>query len=89
MTATHKLLSNPNGPTLGVTTAPVLEADGLYFKDLSRTGKLLPYEDWRLDASVRAKDLASRLSIPEMAGLMLWSPLQMVPILPGMPLKGH
>ncbi|MEI3579365.1 MAG: hypothetical protein V8Q30_04980 [Acutalibacteraceae bacterium] len=30
--------------------------DGLFFKDLARTGQLLPYEDWRLPAQTRAED---------------------------------
>lgn len=64
---------NPNGPTLGVTSARVLEIDGLYFKDLARRGVLLPYEDWRLAPEDRAKDLASRLSIEEISGLMMYS----------------
>lgn len=80
---------NPGGPTLGTVSVPILEVDGLYFKNLSRSGKLLPYEDWRLDPKTRAADLASRLSAAEIAGLMLWSPHQMVPFLPGMPFKGH
>lgn len=70
---------NPNGPTLGSTSAPILEVDGLYFKDLARTGTLLPYEDWRLPAEERARDLASRLSVEEIAGLMMYSPHQLVP----------
>lgn len=57
----------------------LLEADGLFFKDLARAGQLLPYEDWRLDDWTRAKDLASRLSLEEIAGLMLYSPHQSVP----------
>ena len=48
MAVKPRFLRNPQGPTLGVTSAPVLEQDGLYFKDLERTGQLLPYEDWRL-----------------------------------------
>ena len=76
---------NPNGPKIGTSSAPIIEQDGLYFKDLARTGNLLPYEDWRLDADSRAKDLASRLSVEEIAGLMMYSPHQMVPALPGSP----
>lgn len=57
----------------------LLEQDGLYFKDLARTGRLLPYEDWRLDDWTRARDLASRLSVEQIAGLMLYSPHQSVP----------
>ena len=50
----------------------ILEQDGFYFKDLERTGELLPYEDWRLSDRERAEDLARRLSIEEIAGLMLY-----------------
>lgn len=39
------LHTQPHGPTLGTTSAPVIEVDGLLFKDLARTGRLLPYED--------------------------------------------
>lgn len=70
---------NPSGPTIGTTSAPILEVDGLFFKDLERTGKLLPYEDWRLTPEERAMDLASRLSVEEIAGLMMYSSHQMVP----------
>lgn len=70
---------NPGGPTLGSVSVPVLEVDGLYFKDLARTGKLLPYEDWRLSPEARAKDLASRLSVAQIAGLIMYSSHQMVP----------
>ena len=60
--ALHKV-NNPNGPTLcfaegsGVS---LLEKDGLFFKDLAKDGELHPYEDWRLPAEERAKDLAAR-----------------------------
>lgn len=74
-----RLLSNPGGPVLGVTSVPVLEIDGLYFKDLARCGRLLPYEDWRLTPEERAADLAARLSVEEIAGLMMYSSHQMVP----------
>lgn len=76
-----------NGPVIGTADVPVMEVDGCIFKDLERTGKLLPYEDWRLDDDTRAKDLASRLSIEEIAGLMLYSPHQMVPAYPGGPFQ--
>ena len=66
----------------------VVESDGLYFKDLERTGTLVPCADWRLPPEERAKDLASRLSVEEIAGLMLYSPHQMVPPRRGGPFKG-
>ena len=83
-----RLYQNPDGPVLGTVSAPILEQDGLFFKDLARTGQLLPYEDWRLPAQTRAEDLAARLSIEESAGLMMYSPHQMIPTLPGDPFQG-
>lgn len=77
---------NPGGPTLGyskVSGVGILEQDGLFFKDLNRNGKLDPYEDWRLPAKERAKDLASRMSIEQIAGLMLYSRHQAVPAASG------
>ncbi len=82
---TPKFIKNPSGPILGVADVPVLTVDGLHFKDMERTGNLLPYEDWRLPAKERARDLASRLSVEEIAGLMMYSAHQMVPSLPGGP----
>lgn len=74
-----KYIKNENGPVLGYTSLNIIEKDGLYFKDMDGTGDLKPYEDWRLSAEDRAKDLASRLSVEEIAGLMLYSAHQAVP----------
>ena len=75
----YKLVTQKDGPTLGFTSAPILAVDGFVFKDLNRNGALDPYEDWRLPAEDRAKDLAAQLSIEEIAGLMLYSGHQAVP----------
>jgi beta-glucosidase len=83
----YTLIENDNGMILGIANAPIIEADGYAFKDLARTGTLLPYEDWRLDPVTRAKDLAQRLSIEEIAGLMLYSSHQMIPSLLGGPFQ--
>lgn len=85
----HYLIENSGGPTLGMGIVQIKESDGLAFKNLSGQENLLPYEDWRLTVRQRAEDLAKRLSVEQIAGLMLWSPHQMVPFLPGMPFKGH
>jgi beta-glucosidase len=58
-------------PTLGHRSAPLLTVDGLTFKDLDQNGKLDPYEDWRLPAEVRVADLVQRMSLEELAGLMV------------------
>ena len=72
-------ITQKGGPTLGYTSAAILEDGGYAFKDLNRNGVLDPYEDWRLPAEDRAKDLASRLSVEEIAGLMLYSSHQAIP----------
>ena len=75
----YMLITQKGGPELGYTSAPILESRGYAFKDLNRSGRLEPYEDWRLPSEERARDLASRLSIEEIAGLMLYSSHQAVP----------
>ena len=77
-----KKVKNEKGPELCFredSGVKLLEKDGLYFKDLAKTGELLPYEDWRLPVEERAQDLASRLSVEQIAGLMLHSAQQFVP----------
>jgi beta-glucosidase len=56
---------------LGHRSAPLLTVDGLQFKDLDRNGKLDPYEDWRLSPEARTADLVQRMSLEELAGLMV------------------
>jgi beta-glucosidase len=79
---TFNLIRNQGGqnlaysPTSGVT---ILTINGLAFKDLNKNGKLDKFEDWRLPADQRAKDLATKLSIEEIAGLMLYSAHQSIP----------
>ncbi|MBQ3192535.1 MAG: glycoside hydrolase family 3 C-terminal domain-containing protein [Oscillospiraceae bacterium] len=85
----HTLVRNAGGAVLGMGTLRLKEQDGLAFKNLSGEKDLLPYEDWRLPCEARAKDLAKRLSLEQIAGLMLWSPHQLVPFVPGLPFKGH
>ena len=72
-------ITQKDGPTLGYSSAVILYDDGYAFKDLNRNGQLDPYEDWRLPADTRARDLAAQLSIEEIAGLMLYSSHQAIP----------
>jgi len=64
-------VDSPKQPVLGHRSAPLLTVDGLTFKDLNKNGKLDPYEDWRLPADARTADLVDRMSIEELAGLMV------------------
>jgi beta-glucosidase len=75
----YTLVRNENGATLGVGSAPILTEQGLAFKDLNRNGVLDPYEDWRLPVEERARDLAARMSVEQIAGLMLYSQHQAIP----------
>ena len=80
------LIRNEGGKDLGIAgDVPLIEQDGFAFKDLARTGELLPYEDWRLAPEIRAADLAARLGREEIAGLMLYSSHQVVPFAGGGP----
>jgi len=77
-----KTVTNPGGKTLGYATTSgvtILTIDRLGFKDLNKNGQLDAYEDWRLSADERAKNLASQMSVEQIAGLMLYSRHQSIP----------
>jgi beta-glucosidase len=80
------IIKNHGGPDLGYSEQSgikILKVDGLAFKDLNKNGKLDNYEDWRLPVDKRAADLASKMTIEQIAGLMLYSLHQAIPALPG------
>ncbi len=79
---------NQGGPTISTASGRVVGQDGLVFRDLAGTGELIPAADWRLSPEERARDLASRLDLEQIAGLMLYSSHQMVPSRPGGPFSG-
>ena len=64
-------------PKLGTKSVNLLEKDGFQFKDLNKNGELDKYEDWRLSADERAKDLISQMSLDEKVGFMLISTINM------------
>ncbi|MFT4170871.1 MAG: glycoside hydrolase family 3 N-terminal domain-containing protein [Dysgonomonas sp.] len=78
----YTIIKNDNGPALGYSSSSgvkILTINGLKFKDLNKNGKLDKYEDWRLPIDERAKDLAQKMSIEQIAGLMLYSGHQSIP----------
>ena len=80
---TYMLVKQRGGPTLGYSPqsgVKLLIDDGFAFKDLNRNDSLDQYEDWRLSPEERADNLATQLSIEEIAGLMLYSSHQAVPM---------
>lgn len=78
----YTLIVNKGGKNLGLAAdskVKILTVDGYAFKDFLGSGDLVPYEDWRLPYEERAKDLADRISIEDIAGLMLYSAHQIIP----------
>jgi beta-glucosidase len=76
------VVHNEEGAILGYSSGSgvqILLVDRFAFKDLSKDGKLDPYEDWRLSADERARDLAGKMSLEQIAGLMLYSAHQSIP----------
>ena len=83
---TFNLVMNKGGQSLGYSPSSgvkIITVDGFAFKDLNKNGRLDPFEDWRLPVDTRARDLASRLSVEQIAGLMLYSSHQSIPAMGG------
>lgn len=77
----YNIVLNEDGATLGYSDESrisILNDDGYAFKDLNRDGELNPYEDWRLDIETRCKDLSTRMTVEQIAGLMLYSAHQSI-----------
>jgi beta-glucosidase len=77
-----KTVKNNGGKTLAFSTTSgikILTVDGFAFKDLNKNGGLDKYEDWRLSVNERADDLAKKMSVEQIAGLMLYSRHQSIP----------
>ena len=84
-------VSNKGGQNIKYSSSSgvtIIKAGENSFKDLNKNGKLDKYEDWRLPAEVRAKDLAAKMSVEQIAGLMLYSRHQSIPTAPGGPFAG-
>jgi len=76
------IVNNDEGKELGYhpnSGVSLLTIDRYAFKDLNKDGKLDAYEDWRLSADERALDLAQKMSLEQIAGLMLYSAHQSIP----------
>jgi beta-glucosidase len=78
----YNIIQNQGGQALGYSPKSgvnIIQVDGLAFKDLNKNGSLDIYEDWRKPVAERAKDLAAKMTVEQMAGLMLYSRHQAVP----------
>ena len=61
----------PVQPELVARVKPIIEVDGLQFKDLNNNGALDVYEDWRKTPEERADDLLSQMDATQKASQMV------------------
>lgn len=64
-------LTGPVQVEISTRTVPLIESDGLQFRDLNKNNELDQYEDWRLPTENRVNDLVGRMSPEEKAGMLL------------------
>ena len=84
-----KYYHNPNGPAITTVARPVIEQDGLYFKDIDGSGKVSPVNDWRLSAEERAAAYVKLLTVDEKIGQLFISDWRMGPKYKNARLPGH
>lgn len=68
MNEQFKTYHNENGPDITTGSQPVLEADGLIFKDIDGSGELKVFSDWRETPENRAQALVDAMSLDEKIG---------------------
>jgi len=74
-----KVYHNENGPDISTMTRPVIEADGLYFKDIDGSGTVSAVNDWRLPASERAAAYVKQMTVDEKIAQLFISDWRMGP----------
>ena len=84
-----KTYHNPNGPDITTLARPVLEQDGLYFKDIDGTGTVSAVNDWRLPAAERAAAYVKQMTVDEKIAQLFISDWRMGPKYPSPRLAGH
>ena len=84
-----KTYRNPNGPAITTVIRPVIERDGLYFKDIDGTGTLSPVNDWRCPPVRRAEAYVKLMTLDEKLGQLFIADWRMGPKYPSRRLKDH
>ena len=84
-----KTYRNPNGPAITTVIRPVIEQDGLYFKDIDGTGTLSPVNDWRCPPVRRAEAYVKLMTLDEKLGQLFIADWRMGPKYPSRRLKDH
>ncbi len=80
---------NENGPEITTLSRPVIESDGLYFKDIDGTGTVSPVNDWRLPPEERAAAYVKLLTVEEKIAQLFISDWRMGPKYPSPRLPDH
>jgi len=84
-----KYYRNAGGPSITTVARPVIEQDGLYFKDIDGTGKVSAVNDWRLSPEERAAAYVKELTVDEKIAQLFISDWRMGPKYPSARLRGH
>ena len=72
-----KIYKNQGGPDISTVSRPIIEKDGLYFKDIDGSGEVSKVNDWRLPAEERAKAYTEILTVDEKIGQLFISDWRM------------
>lgn len=68
-------IENAGGKNLGYdpnSGIQIIEQDGFAFKDLNNSGRLEPFEDWRLPLSLRVRDFSTRFGLWQEEGRLYY-----------------
>ena len=84
-----KTYHNPGGPDITTLNRPVLEQDGLYFKDIDGTGVVSKVNDWRLPSQERAAAYVKQLTVDEKIAQLFISDWRMGPKYPSARMPSH
>ena len=84
-----KYYQNAGGPTITTVARPVIEADGLYFKDIDGSGTVSAVNDWRNSPADRAAAYVKQMTVDEKIAQLFISDWRMGPKYPSARLKGH
>ena len=77
-----KVFHNEGGPDISTLKRPVIQQDGLYFKDIDGSGTVSPVNDWRLSPEERAAAYVKLMTVDEKIAQLFISDWRMGPSIP-------
>ncbi len=85
----YKVYKNMGGPVVSTVSRGIIEADGLYFKDIDGSGQLSAVNDWRLPPQERARAYVKLLTVDEKIAQLFISDWRMGPKYKNTRIPGH